>query len=179
MDKTSTFSLRETVKNTQSWLSSLNPLQATKPSPVGSSKLAGLSRKDVALRSLVGHNLTINGDMSVDEFGLRIDGHIVGNVNSEHGLVMVGAGGSVMGTIRAARILVAGKVVGNLIAHDIIECTPSALVQGHVRSAGFVVHAGAIVRGTMAATNATLPSVLPQVPANEDAHMQVQKRAVG
>lgn len=136
----------------------------------GGSHRKGMSAKQLALRSLVGHNLTINGDMTVDEFGLRIDGHIVGNVHSENGLVMVGAGGSVMGSIRAARIIVAGKVVGNLVAQDVIECTSTAQVQGHTSSAGFMIHAGAIVRGTMAATEAQVAQVLAATCANDDKH---------
>ena len=179
MSKTLTTNFAGTLQAVQSWLASPRSLRAPKRASVASAKAAGINRKNLALRSLVGHNLTINGDMSVDEFGLRIDGHIVGNVNSEHGLVMVGTGGSVMGTIRAARIIVAGKVVGNLIANDIIECSSTAQVQGHVRSSGFLIHAGAIVRGTMAATNAKLPTVSVQAPANDDKHEQVQQRAVG
>ena len=36
--------------------------------------LSTLGNGDSALRSWVGHNLNINGDMVVDKFGLRIDG---------------------------------------------------------------------------------------------------------
>lgn len=179
MNKTNSTTLATTIQAVQSWFATFERSHAAKPAPAETAKSAGLNRKNLALRSLVGHNLTINGDMSVDEFGLRIDGHIVGNVNSEHGLVMVGAGGSVLGTIRAARIIVAGKVVGNLIADDIIECNSTAQVQGHVRSTGFMIHSGATVRGTMAATNAKLPTVSAQAPANDDKHEQVQQRAAG
>ncbi|UFS56259.1 polymer-forming cytoskeletal protein [Comamonadaceae bacterium M7527] len=138
-----------------------------------------INRNNLALCSLVGRNLTINGDMWVDDFGLRIDGHVVGNVNAEHGLVMVGAGGSVMGSIRAARIIVAGKVVGNLIASDIVECSATAQVQGHAHSAGLLIHAGAIVRGTMAAIDAKPSIALAQASANDDKHEAVRQRAVG
>lgn len=179
MSKTTPTHFASTSQAVQSWLASLWPSRGSKRTPAASTKAMDRNPKSMALRSLVGHNLTINGDMSVDEFGLRIDGHIVGNVSSEHGLVMVGTGGSVMGTIRAARIIVAGKVVGNLVADDVIECRSSAQVQGHVRSAGFLIHAGALVRGTMAATNAEFPTVALQAPANDDKHDDVRQRAIG
>ena len=114
------------------------------------------------------------GDMVVDKFGLRIDGRIVGNVTANDGLVMVGAGGSVLGTIRAQRIIVSGTLVGNLIASKVIECNASALVRGHISSAGFMIHAGASVRGTMSAPEAKLLVGLPQPPAN-GAHGQQQR----
>tara|TARA_B110000503_G_scaffold96677_1_gene145370 strand:- start:182 stop:463 length:282 start_codon:yes stop_codon:yes gene_type:complete len=88
---------------------------------------------------------------------------------------MVGAGGSVLGTIRAQRIIVSGTVVGNLIASEVIECNASVQVQGHISSAGFMIHAGAIVRGTMSAPEAKLPVGLPQTPANDE-HGQQQQR---
>jgi cytoskeletal protein CcmA (bactofilin family) len=144
----------------------------------GGMSLGASGNRHSALRSWVGHNLNINGDMVVDKFGLRIDGRIVGNVTSHDGLVMVGAGGSVLGTIRAQRIIVSGTVVGNLIASEVIECNASAQVQGHISSAGFMIHAGAIVRGTMSAPEAKLPVGLPQTPANDE-HGQQQRVHLG
>ena len=140
--------------------------------PRSGMSLSTLGNGDSALRSWVGHNLNINGDMVVDKFGLRIDGRIVGNVTSSDGLVMVGAGGSVLGTIRARRIIVSGTVVGNLIASEVIECNASAQVQGHISSAGFMIHAGAIVRGTMSAPEVKLPVGRPQTPANDECGQQ-------
>lgn len=179
MRKTALNHVDSLTQAVRSGWSFFRPLQAAKLVPVASTKTASLDHNNLSLRSVVGHYLTINGDMLVDEFGVRIDGHIVGNVNAEHGVVMVGAGGSVTGTIRAARIIVAGKVGGNLIATDIIECRASAQVQGHVHSAGLLIHAGAIVRGTMAATHAKTSKVLAQAPANDNKHENVQQRAVG
>ena len=134
----------------------------------GGMSLGASGNRHSALRSWVWHNLNLNGDMVVDKFGLRIDGRIVGNVTSSDGLVMVGAGGSVLGTIRARRIIVSGTVVGNLIASEVIECNASAQVQGHISSAGFMIHAGAIVRGTMSAPEVKLPVGRPQTPANDE-----------
>jgi cytoskeletal protein CcmA (bactofilin family) len=122
------------------------------------------------LRSLVGHKLVIHGDMIVDAHGLRIDGEVLGNVTSDNGLVMIGEGGSVMGTIRAAHIIVAGKVNGNLIAQDRLECNATCKVYGHVRAKGFVIHAGALVQGTMSAVQDGADLPLLQAPANEASH---------
>lgn len=171
MSKTTATYAARTPQVVQSCLSWLRSLKVAKP--------MAINRRHLTLCSWVGRNLTINGDMWVDEFGLRIDGHVVGNVHAEHGLVMVGEGGSVMGSIRAARIIVAGKVVGNLIASDMVECSTTAQVQGHVHAAGLLIHAGAVVRGTMAVIGAK-PAIAPaQAPANDDKHGAVGQRAVG
>ncbi|MDP4608769.1 MAG: polymer-forming cytoskeletal protein [Burkholderiaceae bacterium] len=146
-----------------SWLSKW--LAARRPSADRDAAAAGR-----VLRSLVGHKLAIHGDMIVDSHGLRIDGEVFGNVTSDNGLVMIGEGGSVMGTIRAAHIIVAGKVNGNLIAQDRLECNATCKVYGHVRAKGFVIHAGALVQGTMSAVQDGADLPLPQAPANEASH---------
>jgi cytoskeletal protein CcmA (bactofilin family) len=81
---------------------------------------------------------------------LRIDGKVVGNIESEENskvTVAVGEDGEVVGDIFAYRVMVAGKVEGNIYATERVEFHQTAQVRGDVTYGSIGIEHGARVIG--------------------------------
>jgi cytoskeletal protein CcmA (bactofilin family) len=87
----------------------------------------------------------ISGKLSFDG-PTRIDGHVDGEISAKDGLT-IGESAVVTAQIRAASIIVAGKVSGDITAAQRIEIRPSAKVIGNLTAPILVVHEGALFEG--------------------------------
>ena len=99
--------------------------------------------------TLIGKTSEIYGRMVVGE-SLRIDGKVVGNIESEENskvTVAVGEDGEVIGDIFAYRVMIAGKVEGNIYATERVEFHQTAHVRGDVTYGSIVIEHGARVIG--------------------------------
>jgi cytoskeletal protein CcmA (bactofilin family) len=99
--------------------------------------------------TLIGKTSEIYGRMVVGE-SLRIDGKVVGNIESEENTkvtVAVGEDGEVIGDIFAYRVMIAGKVEGNIYATERVEFHQTAQVRGDVTYGSIGIEHGARVIG--------------------------------
>jgi cytoskeletal protein CcmA (bactofilin family) len=87
----------------------------------------------------------ISGKLSFDG-PTRIDGQVDGEITGKDSLT-IGESAVVTAQIRAAAIIVAGKVSGDIIASNRIEIRPSAKVIGNLTAPILVVHEGALFEG--------------------------------
>jgi len=87
----------------------------------------------------------ISGKLSF-EGPIRIDGHVDGEISAKDSLT-IGESAVVTAQIKAASIIVAGKVSGDIIAAQRIEIRPSAKVLGNLTAPVLVVHEGAMFEG--------------------------------
>jgi cytoskeletal protein CcmA (bactofilin family) len=87
----------------------------------------------------------VSGKLSF-EGPARIDGQVDGEINAKDNLV-IGENAVVTAQIRAASIIVGGKVSGDITASQRIEIRPSARVLGNLSSPTLVVHEGALFEG--------------------------------
>jgi cytoskeletal protein CcmA (bactofilin family) len=81
---------------------------------------------------------------------VRIDGKVIGNVQTSPGnraTVAIGPTGEVVGHISAFRVIVAGKVEGNLAALERVELSHDCLVQGDISYSSINVQHGARLQG--------------------------------
>jgi hypothetical protein len=98
-------------------------------------------RKKISLKptsehfeTLVGKTSEIFGRMVIAH-SLRIDGKVVGNIESDPDArvtVAIGEGAVVIGDITAYRVMVAGKVEGNIYAKERADFYETAVVRGDV-----------------------------------------------
>jgi cytoskeletal protein CcmA (bactofilin family) len=98
---------------------------------------------------LIGKTSEIYGRIVVGE-SLRIDGKVVGNIESEENTkvtVAVGEDGEVIGDIFAYRVMIAGKVEGNIYATERVEFHQTAQVRGDVTYGSIGIEHGARVIG--------------------------------
>jgi cytoskeletal protein CcmA (bactofilin family) len=89
---------------------------------------------------------------------IRIDGKVVGNIESskeESITVVIGASGEVQGDIVAHRVVVAGKVAGNIHAHERVELHADCLVQGDIKYGSIAIEHGSKVLGLLLQVGAT------------------------
>ncbi len=99
--------------------------------------------------TLIGKTSEIHGRIVVSE-SLRIDGRVVGNIESPPNsmvTIAIGETGEVVGDIFANRVVVAGKVEGNIYAAERVEFRPSAHVRGDVTYGSIGIDHGAKVIG--------------------------------
>lgn len=108
------------------------------------------SQKEIA--SLIGAGSTIVGDITFSG-GLRIDGTVRGAVRclegEKAGMLVISELGMVEGEVRAAHLVVAGRISGPVYASELVELQPKARVAGDVHYRALEMHNGAIVDGTL------------------------------
>jgi len=99
--------------------------------------------------TLVGRTTTIYGRLVLLD-SVRIDGKVLGNIETAPGnkiSVAIGPTGEVTGDITAHRVLVAGKVDGNIYAAERVEFHKDSLVNGDVSYGSIAVEHGARLLG--------------------------------
>lgn len=115
----------------------------------------GKSNKPSPIDSLIGAGTTIEGDITFVG-GLRIDGHVKGNVRAtggKPGTLVLSELAKVEGEIDVAHIVVNGTVAGPIRATEYVELLPKARVTGDVCYKSIEVHVGAIVMGQLVYEN--------------------------
>jgi cytoskeletal protein CcmA (bactofilin family) len=108
-------------------------------------------KKQPAIRSLIGHGTQFKGNFTFSD-GLRVDGHVIGNVVAEEGsktMVVIMDDGVVHGEVRAGHVIVNGQVRGPVYATELLELQPKARVHGDVHYAALEMHQGAQVEGNL------------------------------
>lgn len=102
--------------------------------------------------SLIGSGTTVIGDL-VFSGGVRIDGQVKGAVRcvdgEKGGMLVISETGAVEGEVRAAHLVVAGRITGPVYASELVELQPKARVTGDLRYRALEMHHGAIVDGTL------------------------------
>jgi cytoskeletal protein CcmA (bactofilin family) len=111
----------------------------------------GKSNKPSPIDSLIGGGTTIEGDISFTG-GLRIDGHVIGNVKAtgnKPGTLVVSELAKIEGEIDVAHVVVNGTVAGPVRGAEYVELLPKARVTGNVSYKSIEIHVGAIVMGQL------------------------------
>ena len=111
----------------------------------------GKSNKPSPIDSLIGTGTMIEGNISFTG-GLRIDGHVKGNVKAtgnKPGTLVLSELAKVEGEIDVAHVVVNGTVAGPVRASEYVELLPKARVTGNVAYKSIEIHVGAIVMGQL------------------------------
>lgn len=87
----------------------------------------------------------ILGDIHI-KGSLRIEGKVKGSIKAE-GDLFIGKNGQVSEKIVAQKVIIAGKVKGNVIATKRIEILPEGELTGDIQTKSLVVNEGAVFLG--------------------------------
>jgi cytoskeletal protein CcmA (bactofilin family) len=101
--------------------------------------------------SLIGAGTVVDGDVTFTG-GLRIDGHVRGNVvaaNGEPSTLVIGEQAKVDGEIRVSHVVINGTVNGPVTANDYLELQPKSRVAGDVSYKMLEMHVGAVIQGRL------------------------------
>ena len=115
----------------------------------------GKGNKPSPIDSLIGAGTVIEGNITFVG-GLRIDGHVKGNVKAtgnKPGTLVLSELAKVEGEIDVAHVVVNGTVAGPVRATEYVELLPKARVTGDVSYKSIEVHVGAIVMGQLVYEN--------------------------
>lgn len=112
-------------------------------------------------KSVLERGITFKGEVH-GEGELWILGRIEGTVTLT-GTVHVAEGGEVEGQIHAPQIIIAGQVVGDLLASEKIEFLPTGSLNGHLRTNRLIVAEGALMNGTIMAGGPEVSTAAPDL----------------
>ena len=116
--------------------------------------------------SLIGVSTRIEGDLYF-KGGLRIDGHVKGNVIAEEGetsMLVISEHAKVEGEVRVAHLVVNGEIVGPVHSSELLELQPKARITGDVYYKALEMHGGALVAGKLTHDQVSNDPVLKLAP---------------
>ena len=108
-------------------------------------------KKQPPIKSLVAHGSRIEGHYIFSE-GLRVDGEVVGDIRANPdrpSILVISESASVTGVIQADHVIIKGRVVGPVHAHELLELQPKANIEGDVSYKGLEMHQGALIAGRL------------------------------
>ena len=94
-------------------------------------------------------SLTLKGELRASE-DITLEGRIDGPVSCESHSVVISQGAEVTGNIVARDITIFGRLAGQLIATEVVDIRPEAVVTGQVISRRFILNEGASFNGRAA-----------------------------
>ncbi len=97
--------------------------------------------------SVVGEDAKFSGTFECNGV-LRVDGKFKGTVKTTDGRVIVGQSGMLKGDIYARKIVIGGKVKGNVIAIQRVELLSTGRIDGNVITPSFIVEEDAVFNGS-------------------------------
>ena len=104
---------------------------------------------------LIGAGTTIEGNITFAG-GLRVDGHVRGNVLTTDGkpsTLVVSEQAQIEGEIRVSHVVINGTVTGTVYAAEYVELQPKANVTGDVYYKTLEIQLGAVVQGRLVYQN--------------------------
>jgi cytoskeletal protein CcmA (bactofilin family) len=111
----------------------------------------GISIEVTKLSSLISHTMAVEGDV-IFSGGLRIDGHVKGNVISEddgHGLLVLSDKGSIAGGVKVYDAVINGSIQGDVEVEHFLELQANACVSGNISYRQLQMDCGASVDGKL------------------------------
>ncbi|HEX5127739.1 MAG TPA: polymer-forming cytoskeletal protein [Rhodocyclaceae bacterium] len=106
------------------------------------------------LSSLIAEKVEVVGNISFVD-GLRMDGHVKGNVESKPGvksLLVLSDQGSITGNVRTYDAVINGTIVGDLVVEHFLELQVNARVTGNITYRQLRMDCGASVDGKLLKT---------------------------
>lgn len=106
--------------------------------------MLGKSKEEVKIETVIGEETLLQGTIKAKS-GVRIDGKFEGGDIEGH-TVIVGVSGSVSGDITAQKVIIGGKVTGNITTRS-LEIQRNAQVYGDVHTSSLSISEGALYEG--------------------------------
>ena len=111
----------------------------------------------------LGDTFVIRGELSGSQ-DVTIDSRVEGRIDLRNQVLRVGSKARIQADIQAANVIVAGSVVGDVVAQDRVEITPAGSVVGSIRSSRISIADGARLKGSVEMVKAA-PKVQASAPA--------------
>ena len=96
--------------------------------------------------SVFGRTIKITGEIHTSG-ELTLEGHVTGPIVCDAGTVTLAVSSVIEGDVLAGDITVFGRAAGQLIATDVVDIRPGAVVAGAVIAPRLILHDGATFNG--------------------------------
>jgi len=103
-----------------------------------------LSKETDKLESFLGMNSSFKGELNV-RGTLRVDGTVEGQLDADY--VILSESAEVKGEIKAERIIIGGKVDGNVRAQELVEIKSKGKIFGDIFTPKLAIMEGAELNG--------------------------------
>jgi cytoskeletal protein CcmA (bactofilin family) len=126
-------------------------------------------RNNGVIQTLIGEGTCVKGDLRFDG-GCHIDGVVHGNVIAEKdpdSFLSISEEGFVDGSVRVPRLILNGKVQGDVYASVLVELGPTAKVVGNLHYELLEMTAGAEINGKLIHESAHGKSAAQSTPSEE------------
>ena len=111
--------------------------------------------------TLIGTGTVINGDLLFTG-GLRIDGHIKGNISAQDSskdTLVLSDSGVIDGDVSVAHVVINGTVNGNISSSMHVELQSKAKISGDIHYKAVEMELGAMLNGNLVSDATSAPSV--------------------
>jgi cytoskeletal protein CcmA (bactofilin family) len=103
--------------------------EESQPEQISSREVVMFSKETDKLESFVGMNSTFKGDLTV-KGTLRVDGTVEGQLEADY--VILGESAVVKGEVKAKKIIIGGKVDGDVRSQEMVEIKSKGKVLGDI-----------------------------------------------
>lgn len=117
----------------------------------GSNKTKLSTNGSDTVQTLIGGHVVIQGNLLFSG-GLYIEGKVFGNIVAEEGadsLITLAQSGFIEGNISAPKVVISGRVTGDIHSRERIELTETAYIQGNIHYRQIEIPAGATISGQL------------------------------
>ena len=132
---------------------------------------AKVSRHDTI--TLIAAGTEVEGDIRF-RGTVHVEGNIKGNVSSSDGQLQLIEGSGVDGNIRAAHVIINGRVTGDVYATEKLELSAQAMIEGNVFYDVMEMVAGAAINGKMERMHKS-GELLPKADKDKEESADVKK----
>lgn len=108
--------------------------------------------------NIINEGTLIKGDIAANG-DIRIDGELVGNINSK-GRLVIGPKGKVDGEVNCNNIEVAGYIKGKVVVSELLTMKASAKIYGDIVAGKLSVEPGSLFTGTCSMGGDTKDSII-------------------
>jgi cytoskeletal protein CcmA (bactofilin family) len=129
------------------------------------------NKKANKIEAFIGAETEIEGSIRTGDT-IRIDGKVKGGIQAE--AVIIGEHGHILGDITASRVVLGGKVKGNISAASVLELLPKAVLVGDIRTSKLIISDGANFEGNcqMLKSDGQIIEMNPNGEEDEDRHQK-------
>jgi cytoskeletal protein CcmA (bactofilin family) len=114
------------------------------PEQISSGEVVMFAKETDKLESFLGVNSNFNGELNV-KGTLRVDGRVEGQLGADY--MILSESGAVKGAIKAKKIIIGGKIEGNVYAQELVEIRSQGRVLGDIFTAKLAVTEGGELNG--------------------------------
>ena len=111
----------------------------------------------------LGDTFVIRGELSGSQ-DVTIDSQVEGKIDLRNQVLRVGSKARIQADVQAANVIVSGSVIGDVVAQDRVEITPSGSVVGNIRSGRVSIADGARLKGSVEMVKAASKASRPAPP---------------